>query len=201
VTAIDTLADRTALAAVIGELESRSGSQFRTLHEPAVMAELRAIELGDAELAHRAMLLQGSVLLREGRSAEGGYRARRVLDWAVLHDNHNLLARAHREMAVFHRQVGDLADALRHAVQGVANLPDDAAPELRARHLISLAVALDETGPPARRTAGSTRRSTWPSRPANSSSRSSSSTTSPTSPMRTTTRQAPGCWWPACARR
>jgi two-component system cell cycle response regulator len=146
VTTIDTLADRTALAAVIGELESRSGSQFRTLHEPAVMAELRAVELGDAELVHRAMLLQGSVLLREGRSAEGGYRARRVLDWAVLHDNHHLLARAHREMAVFHRQVGDLADALRHAVQCVANLPDDAAPELRARHLISLAVALDENG-------------------------------------------------------
>jgi two-component system cell cycle response regulator len=146
VTTIDALADRTALVAVITELERRSGSQFRTVQEPAIMAELRAVELGDAELAHRAMLLQGSVLLREGRSAEGGYRARRVLDWAVLHDSPNLLARAHREMAVFHRQIGDLADALRHAVQCVANLPDDAAPELRAGHLISLAVALDENG-------------------------------------------------------
>jgi diguanylate cyclase (GGDEF)-like protein len=146
VTAIDAPADRTALAEVIAELESRSVSQFRTVHEPAVMAELRAVELDDAELAHRAMLLQCSVLLREGRSAEGGYRARRVLDWAVLHESPNLLARAHREMAIFHRQIGDLADALRHAVQCVANLTDDAAPALRARHLISLAVALDENG-------------------------------------------------------
>ena len=145
-TTIDAPADRAALAEVIAELESRSGSQFRTVHQPAVMAELRAVELGDAELAHRAMLLQSSVLLREGNSAEGGYRARRVLDWAVLHDSPNLLARAHREMAVFHRQIGDLADALRHAVQCVANLADDAPPALRAGHLVALAVALDENG-------------------------------------------------------
>jgi diguanylate cyclase (GGDEF)-like protein len=146
VTTIDAPADRTALAAVIEELESRSVSQFRTVYEPAVLAEFRAAELGDAELAHRAMLLQCGVLLREGRSAEGGQRARRVLDWAVLHDTPNLLARAHREMAIFHRQIGDLADALRHAVQCVANLADDAAPVLRARHLVSLAVALDDNG-------------------------------------------------------
>ncbi|MEV6843645.1 GGDEF domain-containing protein [Actinoplanes sp. NPDC051411] len=145
-TTIDAPVDRTALAELIAELESRSVSQFRTLHEPAVMAELRAVELGDAELEHRAMLLQCGVLLREGRSAEGGYRARRVLDWAVVNDSPNLLARAHREMAVFHRQIGDLADALRHAVQCVANLADDAPPVLRAQHLISLAVALDENG-------------------------------------------------------
>ena len=145
-TAIDAPTDRTALAEMLAELESRSVSQFRTLHEPAVLAEQRAVELGDAELEHRALLLQCGVHLREGRSAEGGSRARRVLDWAVLHDSPTLLARAHREMAVFHRQIGDLADALRHAVQCVANLAEDAAPALRASHLISLAVALDENG-------------------------------------------------------
>jgi two-component system, cell cycle response regulator len=146
VTTIDAPADRAALAEVIAELESRSVSQFRTLHDPAVMAELRAVELGDAELEHRAILLQSSVLLREGRSAEGGFRARQVLDWAVLHGTPNLLARAHREMAVFHRQIGDLADALRHAVQCVANLAEDAPRALRASHVLSLAVALDENG-------------------------------------------------------
>jgi len=139
-------ADRTALAEVVAELESRSMSQFRTLHEPAIAAELRAAELGDEELMHRAMLLQGSVLLREGRSAEGGHRAHQVLGWAERHDSPNLLARAHRELAIFYRQVGDLADALRHAVQCVAHLADDAAPVLRARHLLSMAVALDENG-------------------------------------------------------
>ena len=64
-------AERTALEAVVAELEGRPMSQFRTLREPAVAAERRAEELGDAELAYRARLLQVGVLLREGRSARG----------------------------------------------------------------------------------------------------------------------------------
>lgn len=141
-----TVAERLELVAVVAELEGRSMSQFRTLYEPAGEAERRAGELGDAELVQRARLLQSSVLLREGRSAEGGQRAHRVLAWAEQHAVPNLLARAHRELAIFYRQVGDLADSLRHAVQCVAHLADDAAPVFRARHLLSLAVALDENG-------------------------------------------------------
>jgi diguanylate cyclase (GGDEF)-like protein len=139
-------AERITLAESVAELESRSMSQFRTVYEPARAAELRAAELADEELVHRAMLLQSGVLLREGRSAEGGHLAHRVLTWAELHDNPNLLARTHRELGIFYRQIGDLADALRHAVQCVSNLADDAAPVFRARHLLSLAVALDENG-------------------------------------------------------
>jgi two-component system, cell cycle response regulator len=52
----------------------------------------------------------------------------------------------HRELAIFYRQVGDVASALTHAVQCVANLTDDVSPTMRARHLLSLAVALDESG-------------------------------------------------------
>jgi two-component system cell cycle response regulator len=140
------IADALGLAEVLTELESRSMSQFRSVSEPAGAAEFRALELGDPELLHRAMLLRGSVLLREGRSAEAGVLAHQVLDWAELHHTPNLLARTHRELAIFYRQIGDLADALRHAVQGVAHLSDDTAPVLRARHLLSLAVALDENG-------------------------------------------------------
>ena len=139
-------AERTALSAVVAELEGRPMSQFRTLREPAVAAEHRAEELGDAELAYRARLLQIGVLLREGRSADGGRHAHQVLAWAERNGSPYLLARAHRELAIFYRQVGDVSDALTHAVQCVAHLTDEVAPVVRARHLLSLAVALDENG-------------------------------------------------------
>ena len=90
-------AERTALTAVVAELEGRPMSQFRTLREPAVAAELRAEELGDTELAHRARLLQIGVLLREGHSADGGRNAHQVLAWAERNGSPYLVARAHRE--------------------------------------------------------------------------------------------------------
>jgi diguanylate cyclase (GGDEF)-like protein len=85
-------------------------------------------------------------MLREGRSAEGGQTAHQVLAWAERHGSPYLLARAHRELAIFYRQVGDRSDALTHAVQCVANLTEDVPDAIRARHLLSLAVALDENG-------------------------------------------------------
>jgi len=140
--------ERTALTAAVAELEGRPMSQFRTLREPAVAAERRAAEMGDPDLVHRARLLQIGVLLREGRSEEGGRYAHQVLAWAERHGSPYLLARTHRELAIFYRQVGDVSDALKHAVQCVAHLTDDVAPVIRARHLLSLAVALDENGSP-----------------------------------------------------
>lgn len=137
-------ADRVRLAAVLAELESRPMSQFRTLSEPAAAAECRATELGAEELVQRARLLQVSVQLRLGRTEEGGRVAHQVVAWAETHDSPYLLARAHRELAIFYRQVGDIEGALNHAVECVAHLTEDAAPAVRARHLLSLAVALDE---------------------------------------------------------
>jgi diguanylate cyclase (GGDEF)-like protein len=134
------------LAALVAELESRPLSQFRTLPGPAAEAVRRAEDAGDIELAHRARLLQAGVLLREGRTEDGGQIAHQVLAWAERHGSPHLLARAHRELAIFYRQVGDASDALTHAVQCVAHLTDEVAPVIRARHLLSLAVALDENG-------------------------------------------------------
>jgi two-component system, cell cycle response regulator len=134
------------LMEIVVDLENRPTSQFRTLRDPAIEVERRAEELGDLELAHRARLLVVSVQLREGRSEEGGRNAHQVLEWAGRHGSPYLLARTHRELAIFYRQVGDVSDALTHAVQCVANLTDDVAPVARARHLLSLAVALDENG-------------------------------------------------------
>ncbi|HET6533440.1 MAG TPA: GGDEF domain-containing protein [Actinoplanes sp.] len=139
-------AGRAALGAVVAELEGRPMSQFRTLREPAAAAERQAEELGEADLVYRARLLQAGVLLREGDSEEGGRQAHQVLAWAERHGSPYLLSRAHRELAIFYRQVGDVSDALKHSVQCVALLTDDVAPAIRARHLLSLAVSLDENG-------------------------------------------------------
>ena len=139
-------ADRGALAAAVADLESRPMSQFRTLPGPAEAVRRRADDLGETELAHRARLLLVGVLLREGRTEEGGRIAHQVLAWAQQNGSPYLLARAHRELAIFYRQVGDVSTGLTHAVQSVAHLTDDVAPVIRARHLLSLAVALDENG-------------------------------------------------------
>jgi two-component system cell cycle response regulator len=138
--------ERAALRALLADLESRPMSQFRTLPAPAAEAERRAVQLGDEELACRARLLTVSSLLRTGQSEEGGRLAHQVLGWAEVHGSPFLLARTHRELGIFYRQVGDMSAALTHAVQCVANLTDDVAPVIRARHVLSLATALDETG-------------------------------------------------------
>ena len=121
-------------------------SQFRTVWQPAAEIQQRATELGAAEIVHRAMLLRAGVLLREGETGEGGQIAHQVRVWAEQNDSHYLLARAHRELSVFYRIVGDFSDSLTHAVQSVAFLTEDVPPFLRARHLSMLAVALDDTG-------------------------------------------------------
>jgi two-component system cell cycle response regulator len=134
------------LEVALAELEGRPPSQFRTLWEPASKLRERADELGAEELVQRAMLLQAGVLLRQGRTSEGGQTAHRVRVWAEQHENRYLLARAHRELSVFCRHLGDFSDALTHAVQSVSFLTDDVPANLRARHLTTLAVALDDTG-------------------------------------------------------
>jgi two-component system cell cycle response regulator len=135
-----------ALEAAAAELEVRPPSAFRTIWEPAGELRQRALELGAEEMVQRATLLQAGVLLREGQTGEGGQMAHRVRVWAEEHENRYLLARAHRELSVFYRHVGDFADALTHAVQSVSFLTEEVPPSLRARHLMTLSVSLDDTG-------------------------------------------------------
>ncbi|MEU4164884.1 GGDEF domain-containing protein [Actinoplanes sp. NPDC026670] len=135
-----------ALETAAAELEARPPSAFRTLWEPAGELRRHAAGLGADELVQRAVLLQAGVLLREGRTGEGGQMAHRVRVWAEQHEDRYLLARAHRELSVFYRHVGDFSDALTHAVQSVAYLTEEVPPSLRARHLMTLSVSLDDTG-------------------------------------------------------
>lgn len=139
---------RADLEAALADLEIRPQSAFRTLGEPAAELVRLAREAGAEDLAQRAFLLQGTVMLREGRIGDGGRVAHQVLAWAAEHDNAYVMARAHRELSIFYRLVGDLSDALTHGVQCVSKLTDDAPPAIRGRHLMTLAVALDDGGSP-----------------------------------------------------
>jgi diguanylate cyclase (GGDEF)-like protein len=85
-------------------------------------------------------------LVREGKSELGGQWAHQILAWAQEHDHPFLLARSHRVLSIFYRQIGDLAEGLTHAVQCFALLADDEPDNIRARHLMTLAVSLDESG-------------------------------------------------------
>ena len=135
-----------ALAATLTELEGSSIAEFRSLRGPADEARRLADELGDEPAAQRATLLLADVLMREGRIGAGGRAAHQVLAWAELHDSPYVLARAHRALSMFYRLIGDLSDALAHGVQCLAGLPEDAPPGIRARHLMTLGVALDDLG-------------------------------------------------------
>lgn len=135
-----------ALEAAIAELETRPLSQFRSLLRPAAELQQRAAELGTPDLVQRAVLLRAGSLLRDGRTGEAGQLALRVRAWAEENHAPYVLARAHRELSIFYRAVGDFSDALTHAVQSVAILPEDVSPTIRARHLMSLSVAMEEAG-------------------------------------------------------
>jgi two-component system, cell cycle response regulator len=139
-------AERARLEAELDELEARPPSKFRSVAAPAGSVERRAAALGLEALAMQARLLRANVFIREGRSEHGGRWAHEVLAWAQRHDHAFLQARAHRMLSIFYRQVGDLSEGLMHAVQSYSHLSGDESPTLRARHLMTLAVALDESG-------------------------------------------------------
>ncbi|MFG1608416.1 diguanylate cyclase [Actinoplanes sp. NPDC049265] len=128
------------------ELEARPVSALRTLVEPATAIRLRAEELGETEIAQRARLVVMSVGLREGKIEENGREAHDVLAWAQQNGHRYLTARAHQELSMFYRLVGDLESAHTHGVECVSCLPDDVPPHIRARHVVRMAIAVDENG-------------------------------------------------------
>jgi len=134
------------MAAAVAELEGRPVSALRTLTAPATTIMRRAEELGEADLMQRARLLVISVMMREGQIEDAGRQAHQILAWAQRQGSPYLLARAHREVSLFYRLVGDVSSAHAHALQGLSCLPADADVGIRARHLLTLAIALDENG-------------------------------------------------------
>jgi len=138
--------ERTTLREAVVELEARPVSALRTLAEPAAAIRRRAEELGELEIAQRARLLMMSVELREGKIEESGREAHQVLAWAQQNGQRYLTARAHQELSMFYRLIGDLESAHTHGVECVSNLPDDVPPAIMARHVVRMAIAVDENG-------------------------------------------------------
>jgi two-component system cell cycle response regulator len=122
-----------------------------TFHDDAAVAERierAAAVLGRTDLVLRARVARAVVMLREGDTVEGGRLTHRVYPEAVELDDPYLLARCHRALSIFFRQLGDNATALAHAVHCMSHTADDFPPAIRSRHLMCLAVLLDETGSP-----------------------------------------------------
>jgi diguanylate cyclase (GGDEF)-like protein len=120
-----------------------------TFHDDAAVAERierDAAALGRIDLVLRARVARAVIMLREGETVEGGRLSHRVYPEAVELDDPYLLARCHRALSIFFRQLGDDATALAHAVQCMSHTADDAPPAIRSRHVMCLAVMLDETG-------------------------------------------------------
>ncbi|NJC71648.1 diguanylate cyclase [Planosporangium thailandense] len=136
------------LAAALRAMEMVPIAEFRTVAEPARRAERLAAEVGREDLRMRARLVRASVLLRDGDTTGSGRIAHDVHAWAAAHDDRYLLARSHHRLSAFFFHVGDLADALAHAVQSVAYTGDEVPDRMRAEHLMTLAIMLAENGSP-----------------------------------------------------
>ena len=122
-----------------------------SFHDDAAVAERieqAAAALDRTGLVLRARLARAVVMLREGETVEGGRLVHRVYPEAVELGDDYLLARCHLALSIFFRQLGDNATALAHAVQCMSHTADDVPPAIRSRHLMCLAVLLDETGSP-----------------------------------------------------
>jgi two-component system cell cycle response regulator len=138
------------LAAAVEALEE--GSRYESLPEETLA---RARELvvqcgaaGRTDLRMRALLVEGDVQFRRGRTATTGRIFRRVNRWAIEHGDNAVLARSHRRLADFFTQLGNPQLALEHAVhaaetlEAVRDVPD----RLRARFVLTLADAYGDTG-------------------------------------------------------
>jgi diguanylate cyclase (GGDEF)-like protein len=129
-------------------LEIGFPTTFRNDALAAERIEHAATALGRPDLVMRARLSRAVVMLREGETVAGGRLTHHVFSEAVELGDDYVLARCHRVLSLFFRQLGDHATALAHAVQCMSHTGADVAPAIRSRHLMCLAVVLDETGSP-----------------------------------------------------
>ena len=143
------------LGAAVDELEalSRFEQDLDRAGEDAVRAADAARALGLVGLALRADLVAADVRRRQGHLAEAGATAQSVLRWATENEAPYVEARAHYVMAAVYQELGDLAQALEHALHSVDLLddrhPDPGAdrPPQAARRLPGPAVRPGRPGP------------------------------------------------------
>ena len=131
-----------ALAAVVDELELLSRFDRGGAGQRAEQVVAAARELGLTELELRAQLVVADLVRRRGDVAEAGRLAQHVHRWATDNDAPHVLARSHFLLAAVYQELGDLSQALEHAVQSVDLLDDDGPPALRIDHRARLADCL-----------------------------------------------------------
>ena len=114
--------------------------------EPSRIAAELAATLGDEQLQARVQLVRADLLARQGKAAESGQLLFAASEWAETSGDPHVLARSHYLRSTFYRLVGDLPSALEHALHALESTPTDVLADLRAEHLLILALALDESG-------------------------------------------------------
>jgi diguanylate cyclase (GGDEF)-like protein len=110
-----------------------------------IAAEL-AESLGDEQMTAQVQLIRADLLGRQGKLAESGQLLFAISEWAKTDGSPHVRARSHYLMSTFYRLVGDLPSALEHALYALESTPDDVLPELRAEHMLIVALAFDESG-------------------------------------------------------
>jgi two-component system, cell cycle response regulator len=113
---------------------------------PARVAADLAAKRGDEQLQARVRLIQADLLAREGRVTESGQLLFATSEWADDNGSAHVQARSHYLLSTFYRLMGDIPTALEHAMLALKRTPRDVLPELRAEHLLLVALAFDESG-------------------------------------------------------
>ena len=123
----------------------------RSWDPPAELARALEIEqaartLGDPLLTARAQLCQANMRLRSGDIAAATEQIWQVHEWAVANDARLLMARTHLIWAAIHQHLGDVEQALEHALLSVELLDDDSTTHMHIWHRTKLADALWSAG-------------------------------------------------------
>lgn len=103
-----------------------------------------ATALGRADLAMRGRLVKADALARQGDPTAAAKLAGEVLESATASEDGFVSARAHFQLAIILELRGDLPSAAHHACLSVDCLPDGVHVAIRARHLATLALTLDD---------------------------------------------------------
>lgn len=137
-----------AVGAAVDELEalSRFEQDLSRAGEDAGRTAAQARDLGLVELALRADLVAADLRRRQGHLAEAGATAQTVQRWATEHHAPAVRARSHYVLAAVFQELGDLAQALEHAVHSVDLLDDSTTVPVRIDHRKRLADCLGLQG-------------------------------------------------------
>ncbi|MFC7530308.1 diguanylate cyclase [Actinoplanes sp. GCM10030250] len=134
--------DAEALSAALLAIEDERSWDAEAELTRSLEIERAALALGDGLLVTRAQLCQANMRLRSGDVSGAAAQIWRVHQWAVSHDERQLLARTHLVWSNIHQHLSDAEQALEHAVLAVELLDDDSTTHMHIWHRTKLADAL-----------------------------------------------------------